>query len=384
MNNIKFLKENVNTKYFDLPCNNFKSKLNSIKYHFNSFKISADTTGLFLCNKTSPMDYIFINDCFEGVYAILKDEIVQKIYNDDFPYEEQKEFWSNVSTMKNLMISIVVFPEKHKTVFGDFQKLPEKIIDFLLEFNMDIKFLNLIGTYFISPVWANETRICDCKLEHRFSINLKDQKMLSREDLYEKFNKYTPSSASVYATKIPVYIRSNKCAERLERILYACPHCNAFFSLYSEYNVVKCNNCGTAFEISRINSEIGLTRIFTSLDGAKTFQFNLLKTQNLIDDKRILEYQNLKFNDFKNTQKSVMQEAVLEIYNNKIVYKVEENSNTIYFSEILDVYLSDNNTIMINAIDFNKNQTYFISFKGEKTENLYILVDLFSLYEENN
>ena len=79
-----------------------------------------------------------------------------------------------------------------------------------------------------------------------------------------------------------------------------------------------------------------------------------------------------------------MQEAVLEIYNNKIVYKVEENSNTIYFSEILDVYLSDNNTIMINAIDFNKNQTYFISFKGEKAENLYILVDLFSLYEEKN
>ena len=379
----KLIKDMVDTKYFEFPCNKIKSKFLALKYHLNSTKLPANNAELFICNKTSEFDKYFVNDSLEGFYVILKDEYIQKIYNKTITYEEQVGILKNVEQLRTLMVSIVVFPEKNITVFGDTQKIPKEIIEFLLGFEMDIKFLYLIGSYFINPVWTNEKRVCETKTENKFTITYKDQKILTFDEIMAKFNKYMPSSACTYAKKIPVYIRSNRCAENLEKILYTCPNCNYFFSLFSEYSLVKCGNCETAFEISPIDSEINLTKTFTSLESAKEFQFNFLKTQDLVDDKKILSYEGLNYLTERN-KKQVILPCNLSIYCNKIEYEVEGNTRTLNFFEVFDIYLTAKNTLIIEAFNFKTQRNYQLEIQGTKKENLYILVDLLEIYEERD
>lgn len=379
MRNYKFLKQNVNTDYFKLPCNLLKSKITSMKYHMNNMVITPGGSELFLCNKTSQFDEMFLSKSIDGDYVVMKDEIIQSIYDNTITPQEQSEILKEVSTLKNLQISIVVFPEKHKTVFGEFAKPGSEVIDFLLSMNMNIRFINIIGSYFLNPVWTNKITVCDTKLECKFAITMSDREYLSKQDLIEKINKYMPSSAGVYAKKFPIYMRSNNCAEYLERIIYFCPHCTHLFSLYSEFNCVKCRNCGTAFEISRINAEIGLTNRFSSLDEAKDFQRELLG--KVIFDKQtpIISYNHIKFTDSQN-EKAQSAYVDFSVYKEKIEYSLNGNTTSISFMDIYEAYLSDNNTLFITSIDLKEDKINYLTFRGEGRENLYILVDLFDIF----
>ena len=384
MSNSKILKENVNTTFFDIPRKSLVNKLYILKYHMNVMKIPADKGELFLCNKTSKFDKHFVNSALEGNFVYLKDKYITQLYDNTLSLKDEKDIFDEVAKLKSLAISIVVFPEKHLTTFGDFEKLPDHVASFLLRFEMNIKFINLIGTYFICPVWSATTRTCDTKLEHKFTFNLSEQKFQEKPDNIDKINKFLPSSASIYAKKFPLYMRSNRCAEYLERILYSCPNCKQFFYLYSEFNCVKCTNCGSAFEISNLNSEISLTSTFTSLDEAKNFQFGELENKNFGDDQIIVSYNNLVFNTSKKAEKETFENVKLDIYKNKIIYTMGNMSTLIPFEMIFEFYLDYENTLHANVLDDETQASFDVSFKGENRENLYILVDLLKIFEQAN
>ena len=165
MNVKSYLKKYVNLDYFEFPYKKIKAKFLSLKFHLNAIKATCRMPEIFICNKTSPYDKYFVSHALDGYYVFLKDEVVEKIYNNSYSENELKRLYESIETLRDFFISIVIFPERHQTIFGNFSKTPQVMTDFIysLKYNK-INFINLIGTFFIRPIWANKDRICDTKL----------------------------------------------------------------------------------------------------------------------------------------------------------------------------------------------------------------------------
>lgn len=368
----KYLKKYADLDFFDLPENGLHSKFLAFKYHSTYPKIESVLSELFICNKTSPYDKKLLSNSIATNYVILKDSVVQKFYNDEISNEELEDLKKSIDRLQTYFISLVIFPERHASLFGDFEKISTKMTNFIYSLKFDkINFVNLIGSFYIHPIWANKDRLCTTKIDNRFSLDGYSQKNVTMSEFNGLFNKYMPSSASVYSEKFPIYMRGNNLAENFERIYYICPHCNSFLSLYSEYSCIKCKECSSAFEFND-NYDIDLTNKFTNLDEAKKYQYDKLQLVNKIDDKMFL-YPNIEYYEFSI---KYLETINLSIYYDKVSYKLRNENIELYFKNIKDIYLTYNNTLKIKMNGEND----YINLRGKNNENLYIIVDLYKIY----
>ena len=261
------------------------------------------------------------------------------------------------------------------TVFGDFQKIPRIITDFIYKLKFEhINFVNLIGSYFIEPIWIDNDRMCTTKIDSRFSLKDYHTIKITLEEFNTEFNKYIPSSASIYSKKYPVFVRGNKLAEHFERVFYICPHCKNFLQLYSEYCCIKCKDCGSAFEFTE-NYEINLTNNFKNLDEAKNFQYSYLSSLKQTESK-LFTYKDITFSENEMVTKNTID---LIIYQTKLYFEYYGGKIDLSFDDIEDIFLSYDNTLHIKI----KNIKDYYIFRGLKNENLYIIVDLVDIYKKN-
>jgi DNA-directed RNA polymerase subunit RPC12/RpoP len=186
-------------------------------------------------------------------------------------------------------------------------------------------------------------------------------------------NNYLPSSASVYAKKFPLSLYSQKKAEGLEQIVYCCPKCKSLFSSYSEFNCLKCKNCGSAIEISE-DGDILLSNDVHSLDDLKELQFDVISHFDFMDE-CLISYENINYLRVINESPvKFIDNAKLEIFPNYVQIKKNNFNKTLSFDEIQDIYLELNNLIIIELKDGET-----VGFQGKSKENLYVLLDLFKI-----
>ena len=164
-------------------------------------------------------------------YVVLKSSVVEKIHSETLSVNDKKAIMSDLKTLKDAMISIVVFPETQVSVFGKSQHLPTSMTEFLYETGLNLKFINFVDSYFVKPIWSRNFRSANTLFNSKFNITSKLLSTLSIQERNLKINKSMPSSASVYGRKSHLSIRSNHLADGLESVIFACPNCNEFFSL---------------------------------------------------------------------------------------------------------------------------------------------------------
>lgn len=371
MRKSKYIKTFWNEKFFELPDNIIKSKLTAMKFDFIKNKINLVQPFLFICNKTTYFDKRLISNALKGNFVFLKDEVIQSIYDGTLSEDDRNELLKSFELLHDGLISVVVFPEKRLTIFGKTGYIPYEISNFLFDTKYDLKFMSLVGTYFAMPIWAKEVRRCETRFHQQFSIKHKTLEGLNPDKLNEAINAYMPSSATIYSNKYNPYIRSNTKAQDLETLIYCCPNCEKFFSLYSEFNCIKCRECGTAVEMSS-NGTILLSKNITDLDSFADFQFNTLSNIFFDDKNPMIEYNSVKvWNKSKNDETTFIGTAPISIYCNRFIVKYPAKDVTY---KLLDV----------SAIEFDRDNTVYIYFKnkstltlcGTKKENFYILFDL--------
>lgn len=361
------LKKLIDTTYFELPPSKLKSSLVTLKFRTVVVKVEREEAEIFVSNKTSMYDKFFITNSFETPFVFLKDEVILKMYNGEISKEEKKQLTAKINELFESNISVVIFPEKHLSIFGDYEKIPPEITNFIKSLGKTVNFINLIGTYFIRPIWAENENRCQTKLEQKFTITKNLLDILDDAGFNEKLNEFMPSSASTYAKKYKLFIQGKKLAENLETIIYACPNCKKLFTLYSEFNCVKCEDCQTAFEYST-GGELNLSKEFRDLDEAKAFQRRLLSNYQL-DGKCIIGYKNIILWHDKKTSEPVE----FRVFKNHIAFSGQAEEK-ISYKDILDISLSHQNILSITK----KDKTKFV-FQGKNKENFVIIFDLIQL-----
>lgn len=366
-----YIKTFWNEKYFELPDNLIKSKLTAFKFGFNKNKINLVDPFVFLCNKTTSYDKTLLSNALKGNFVFLKDEVIQKIYENTLSKEEYSELIDTFEALKNAFISVVIFPEKNLTIFGKTATLPLEITKFIYDTKFDIKFLSLVGTYFASPVWAPDFRKCETRFHHQFTIKHEDVEDIIESDFNMALNNYMPSSATVYSQRFNPYIRSNTKAHNLETLFYCCSNCKKFFTVYSEFSCIKCRECGTAVEFSS-NGNLMLSKNVTDLISYADLQFEELNKLYFDDKKPMIEYPFIKLwissNDGVNDYVGA---AKLDIFCNKLTLTYPSNKLTIKLLDITLVEYVKNNTLILTLKSKDK-----IYLSGNKKENFFIIHDL--------
>ena len=378
MNRNKYIKTFWNERFFDLPEKTLKSKITALKLGYIKNKINLVKPILFVCNKTSPFDRKLITNTMNGSFVFLKDWVIQEIYNGNFSEENKKELYKSFKTLKEAYISVVVFPEKNLTVFGKPSHLPLEITNFLNETDYDIKFLNLVGSYFAKPIWSPIVRRCETRFHHQFSIGKLERSDLSNNDINEYMNSYMPSSASVYTYKFDPEIRSNDKAHNLETIVYCCPSCKKFFTLYSEFNCLKCKECGSAIECSS-SGRISLSSKISTFDDLSEFQFNTLKDIYFDDRKPMISYENVSVYTLpKNSQLVIdIGNLKVDIFCNKIVINTEAKKVSYKLIDVKEVEYKPDNMLYVTM---NNSERFILH--GNDKENFYIIHDLLEVMKQ--
>lgn len=373
----KYIKLFLNEKYFEMPDNIIKSKLVAHKFNFIKNKINLLHPLLFVCNKTTIYDKALISQTIKGTFVFLKDSVIQDLYNGTLSAKERTEILNTFKRLKEAYISVVVFPEKNITIYGKTSNVPEIVTTFLHETEYNIKFLSLVGTYFSMPIWSKRFRYCETRFHNQFTFKYDDRNGLAKTEINEAFNNYMPSSATVYSHKYNPYIHSNAKADGLERIFYACPNCKSLFSIYSEFNCIKCKNCGTAVECST-NGNLLLSSNITDFDSYADFQFNVLSNEFFDSKKLMVKYDSIKVLMLDNIEKGEnIDIATLEIYCNHFKLKYFDKTETYKIQDIKETIYHTGNTLEI-ILNNGKN----LMIKGDSNENFLIIADLKRIYEE--
>ena len=366
-----FIKKFMDFRYFELPKSFFKSKFYSFKFGYLNTHLEYSNPYVIICNKTTIFDKYLLSNTLKCDFVFLKDDIVKSIYNGTLSNEDRSELLNSFKILKESFISVVIFPEHHQSVFGNTDKISIEMTNFLASLKFNLKFVNLVGTYHVYPVWANDIRRANhTKFQQQFSIYYKDVENMSSEEFNQKINSNMPSSASIYTKKYPIIIDSRIKAQNLENIIYCCPKCYSFFSLYSEYNCLKCRECLTAIEISK-DTTITISNNHVSLEDFASNQLEKLENFGFKKGQPILTYKDIQFciKNYKNKIKELGSMEVV-LFPHKITLNKNSYNKEIKFQDITEIELTQHNTIIIKTIDNE------IILKGKNRENLYIIIDL--------
>ena len=364
----------INTNYFKCPPSKIRNYFVLSKYDFVPIELTNKYPCIFVTPKVSPIDENLISKCIKDKFVFIKDDIVKKISLGELSQKDQAKLLNEIKKLSDEGFSISILYGTSPSIFGEFEKLSEKIILFLKSTNLDIKFLTFPGEYFSHPVWSNKPRKTKIHSSQQLSIKQRFLEGLTEKEVIASFNNNTPSSATTYLTKYPIWINSNELARGIERVMYCCPHCKKLFSIYSEFSCVKCRDCGMVIEFSP-DGKILFSNNLNSFDNIQKFQFDcLIKNELTINE--IVQYKNITQIISENCKNKIKIKVILQVYAEKlvIVNSLTNRKQTINFEDINYFEYFYGNMIKIKT----KNAKEFC-FVGNSFENFLIIKDLITL-----
>ena len=367
-----FLKS-LNADFFENPPKSLKSKMTAFKFSFAKVPVVLNEPALLVSNKTCTVDKQLLSTVIVGNYLILKDSVVRSIYNQTLSKTDYNKLIKNIELLKTNNYSLLVFPEKDYPIFGTTSPLCQEISNFFYDTGYDITFLSLINTYFSQPIWASTHRRCDTKCLKQNTITHARLENLYQKEQLELFNKCMPSSAATYAEKNHLLMRSNQLAEKIEQVIYCCPRCKEFFSVYSEFNCLKCRNCGSAVEFQN-NGRIDFTQDIYSFDYLDSFMFEQLQSKRYYASQEIVRFKDVKMLD-SSAKKETWKPVEFAILFGEFHIKDSNKTHKYFLSSIEDIELLPDNILNIT---FKKEK---LVFKGENGECFYFLLHLHKLLQ---
>lgn len=367
-------KKIVNSEFFSERIPKLINKFTLSKFNFDSIDIYDTKPSIYISPKTSLIDNNLISKCITTKFVFIKSNIINKINLGLLDDEKTQSLLDEMKKLSEYGFSFSLIWNNFPSIFGENVLMSENMILFLKKTNLDIKFLTFPGLYFCYPFWARKPIINKIFASQQITIKNYMLKGLSQKEVIKTFNDSLPSSASAYANKYPIHIKSNTRANGLESILYACPNCKSLLSLYSEFSCLKCKNCGSAFEVNE-DGKILFSKNITSFDDIDNFQFKALSQKDLSINE-LIRYDKITQISSENCKKVLKNDVILQIYPEKLIITNTKNNTVdeIFYENIVYVNLSFNNTLSIKS----KNAKSF-QFYGKNNENLLIIKDLVKL-----
>ncbi len=178
------------------------------------------------------------------------------------------KFVSDLETVKSIIKIkkahgvVGIFPEGRRTWNGNTVPLIYSTAKLVKTLGIPVVAVLLKGAYLSCPRWADRSRKGRIDISYKLLLNPREIAEMSVEEIYEQLKAGLDHNEYAWQEKNMVSFRGPRPAERLELMLFACPHCQTNGTMISKNNRFFCNKCNYAvsynsygyFEIDPLSS----------------------------------------------------------------------------------------------------------------------------------
>ena len=375
--NRKIFKNIGANEFFEQKENKFLLKFTNKTSGLEENKLEFDEPCVIISNHTSSLDKAFLSKIIASPCVFLKQEILEEILLKQLSINNFKRLLKCFNELKKENYSIVIFNDFGISPFGETTPISTELSDFVMNLKLNIRFVNLYGSFFNFPVWAESKRKCIVKFIAKNRLTFETLKAKTSKEVNELMNSFSAFSATNQVYVFNLIIDFPNRAEFVDRIAYACPKCKSLFSVYSEYSCLKCSNCGSAIEFS-VNGDISLSKEVKNFEQLKENLYNTLKNFDFTINP-LKTYKNCLILRNVGEKKARFEKCELTIYAQNLVLnetikdgeEIKCKKTTIAIKNLQKIAYIGQNTVKI----WQKNKEPII-LKGKGRENFYIIFDL--------
>lgn len=131
------------------------------------------------------------------------------------------------------------------------------------------------GAFLSLPRWGRGRRTGEVRLDFKLSFTAEDCSEMSQDDVFDRLSADLAYNEYDYQRSARVRFRGRRPAEKLEQVLYVCPHCGRFGTLFSRGARLRCAGCGYTViydDLGELRPADGLPPSHTSVDSWNRWQ----------------------------------------------------------------------------------------------------------------
>ena len=213
-----------------------------------------------LSNHTTDFDPIFVGASFrKQMYFVASEHITRwntayKVLNHIFEPIVRYKGSIAATTVREILRktkggqNVCIFAEGVRSWTGETGDILPSTAKLIKSAGCGLVTYRISGGYFVSPNWS-ETKTRRGKVTGRpVAVYTKEQiEKMSEDELYDIIKKDLYENA--YASQLTEKRRykGKNLAERLENLIFICPHCKKMETLVSSGNTIKCSHCEKEF-----------------------------------------------------------------------------------------------------------------------------------------
>lgn len=209
---------------------------------------------IILSNHVNFWDPFFIAvDIKEHVYFVASDEyfrnIITKPFLRLFRAIPKTKFFSDMQTIKDIMRIknnngiIGIFPEGSRSWDGESEEILYPTAKLISKLNIPVIIASIKGGYLSYPRWAMNPRKGKVFISYKCIIDKEQIPKISHAEIYEILKSELKYDEYEFQLNNMISFIGKKLAEKLELLLFICPHCKAISSMKSNDNNFYCMNC---------------------------------------------------------------------------------------------------------------------------------------------
>ncbi|MCX8058707.1 MAG: 1-acyl-sn-glycerol-3-phosphate acyltransferase [Spirochaetes bacterium] len=189
--------------------------------------------------------------------------------------------------------SVGIFPETNRTWDGSTFKINPNIGKLVKKLGIDLIGAKIKGGYLSLPRWAQKKRYGKVIIEYDFIVKSSDLQNLNEEKINQLVEEWFKYNEDDFIFKNNFKYKGKNLAQYIERVLFICPNCNSFVSIFSSKNHFFCKNCGVKF----VYNETGIIDLFKENNSIDYYKKKFDKNDNN------KELKNFKITDFNTVNK---------------------------------------------------------------------------------
>lgn len=139
--------------------------------------------------------------------------------------------------------AIALFPEGARTWSGTPLDIDISIVKLIRLLKIPVITAKMQGSYQYDPRWAAKIRRCGFEIDYHMLLKADEIKQKTDEEIYRELLAHVAYDDIAYQQTHMRKIESEKRAENIELVLFACPKCESYSGFHSSGNQFSCNHC---------------------------------------------------------------------------------------------------------------------------------------------
>lgn len=137
-----------------------------------------------------------------------------------------------------------IFPEGRRTWDGTTLPMYFSIAKLARLLKVPVVTVIFQGAFLSLPRWTKKRRAGTISVKFQLTCTAEEAARLSPDQIFVRISEDLDYNEYEYQRNARIRFKGKRRAEKIEQVLYACPHCRQFGSLFSRDEKLRCVRCG--------------------------------------------------------------------------------------------------------------------------------------------